>query len=62
VHLRDGGLELVSIHLTIWEFNNTWGSVIDEGNGRVLKSTSEDNVFVYFIDHGAPGVVEFPNG
>ena len=26
------------------------------------KSGPEDNVFVYFADHGAPGLVAFPNG
>ncbi|KAI6212388.1 Legumain 1 [Aphelenchoides besseyi] len=30
------------------------------GNGRVLKSTSEDKVFVYYADHGAPGLLGFP--
>jgi legumain len=33
-----------------------------KGTGRVLKSTGEDNVFVYFSDHGAPGLIAFPNG
>ncbi len=27
-----------------------------------LKSTENDNVFVYFSDHGATGLVAFPNG
>ncbi|KAL4497182.1 hypothetical protein ABPG72_019502 [Tetrahymena utriculariae] len=31
------------------------------GTGRVLESTSNDNVFLYFADHGAPGFVAFPN-
>ena len=31
------------------------------GTGRVLKSTSEDNVFLIFYDHGAVGSVIFPN-
>ncbi|EAR86978.1 peptidase C13 family protein (macronuclear) [Tetrahymena thermophila SB210] len=30
------------------------------GTGRVLESTSSDNVFLYFADHGAPGFVAFP--
>jgi legumain len=29
---------------------------------KVLKSGPNDNVFVYFTDHGAPGLVAFPNG
>jgi len=31
------------------------------GNGRVLESTANDNVFVYFSDHGATGLIAFPN-
>ena len=31
------------------------------GTGRVLESTAEDNVFLYFADHGAPGLIAFPN-
>merc|ERR550534_3633426 len=27
---------------------------------RVLKSTSEDNVFINFVDHGADGLIAFP--
>lgn len=30
--------------------------------GAVLKSTSEDNVFVNFADHGGTGIIAFPNG
>jgi len=28
--------------------------------GKKLESTSEDNVFVFFSDHGAPGLIAFP--
>lgn len=31
------------------------------GTGRVLKSTSEDHVFIYFADHGGSGLIAFPN-
>lgn len=31
------------------------------GTGRVLKSTETDNVFVYFSDHGATGLIAFPS-
>jgi len=31
------------------------------GNGRVLKSTSQSKVFINFSDHGAPGLIAFPN-
>lgn len=30
--------------------------------GPVLKSTSEDNVFINFIDHGGTGIIAFPSG
>lgn len=35
---------------------------IKGGNGRVLESASTDNVFIYFSDHGAVGLIAFPNG
>jgi len=31
-------------------------------SGKKLTSTSKDNVFVYFADHGAPGLLAFPTG
>jgi legumain len=33
-----------------------------KGTGRVLSTTADDKVFVYFTDHGATGLVAFPNG
>ena len=32
------------------------------GSGKTLKSTKDDHVFVYFADHGAPGLIAFPDG
>lgn len=32
------------------------------GSGRVIKSGPSDHVFVYFADHGAPGILAFPEG
>jgi legumain len=32
-----------------------------KGTGRVLESTSKDNVFIFFCDHGATGLIAFPN-
>lgn len=29
-------------------------------SGKKLQSTSEDNVFIFFSDHGAPGLIAFP--
>jgi legumain len=31
-------------------------------SGKSLKSTSDDNVFVFFSDHGAAGLIAFPQG
>lgn len=31
------------------------------GNGRVLKSGSSDYVFLSFFDHGASGLIAFPD-
>mmetsp|Transcript_7208 Transcript_7208/g.13235 ORF Transcript_7208/g.13235 Transcript_7208/m.13235 type:complete len:424 (-) Transcript_7208:1251-2522(-) len=31
------------------------------GNGRVLQSTSADNVFINFVDHGGVGLIAFPS-
>lgn len=36
-------------------------SGVKGGSGKVLKSGPNDHVFVYFTDHGAPGIVAFPN-
>uniref|UniRef100_F7CR98 Legumain n=2 Tax=Ornithorhynchus anatinus TaxID=9258 RepID=F7CR98_ORNAN len=33
-----------------------------KGSGKVLKSGPKDHVFVYFTDHGAPGLLAFPDG
>ncbi|GBN11912.1 Legumain [Araneus ventricosus] len=30
------------------------------GSGKVLESGPNDHVFVYFADHGAPGIIAFP--
>eukprot|EP00927_Polykrikos_kofoidii_P054259 TRINITY_DN486_c0_g1_i5.p1 TRINITY_DN486_c0_g1~~TRINITY_DN486_c0_g1_i5.p1 ORF type:complete len:470 (+),score=68.47 TRINITY_DN486_c0_g1_i5:54-1412(+) len=32
-----------------------------KGDGKVLKSKADDHVFVYFADHGAPGLIAFPD-
>lgn len=36
-------------------------AVKGKGSGKVLKSGPHDHVFVYFTDHGAPGILVFPN-
>lgn len=37
------------------------GQATKGGNGKVLKSTADSKVFIYFADHGAPGLIAFPN-
>lgn len=32
------------------------------GSGKVIASGPDDNVFVYFTDHGAPNIIAFPYG
>jgi legumain len=32
------------------------------GSGKILKSTENDNVFIFYTDHGATGLVAFPTG
>lgn len=32
-----------------------------KGNGKVLNTTEESKVFVYFTDHGAVGLLGFPD-
>jgi len=34
----------------------------DKGSGKFLNSGPGDHVFINFADHGAPGLVAFPNG
>ncbi|XP_070835972.1 legumain [Chaetodon trifascialis] len=36
-------------------------SKVKGGSGKVLKSGPNDHVFVYFTDHGGPGILAFPN-
>jgi len=32
------------------------------GSGKVVESGPDDHIFVYFTDHGAPGLIAFPHG
>ncbi|KAM7286274.1 legumain-like [Ixodes scapularis] len=36
------------------------GKKIKRGSGKVIASGPNDHVFVYFSDHGAPGIIGFP--
>lgn len=31
------------------------------GTGKVLESDASSKVFIYFADHGAPGLIAFPS-
>jgi len=33
----------------------------ETAGGKVLKSTEESNVFVFYADHGAPNLICFPS-
>ncbi len=37
------------------------GKKISYGSKKTLKSTSSDNVFIYFADHGGVGLIAFPS-
>ena len=37
-------------------------AVAGKGNGKVIASGSKDRVFVFYSDHGAPGVLGMPSG
>ena len=38
------------------------GQLPSGGSGKILRSTSADNVFFYYDDHGGPGIVDMPAG
>lgn len=38
------------------------GQEVDVGSKKIIQSGPNDNVFVFFADHGAPGIVAFPDG
>ena len=37
-------------------------AVQGKGNGKVIASGPRDRVFLFFSDHGAPGVLGMPSG
>jgi legumain len=47
------------LFLNILEGNKS--AVAGQGSGKVLEATSEDNVFMFFSDHGAPNLIAFPS-
>ncbi|CAL9146186.1 unnamed protein product [Musa hybrid cultivar] len=36
-------------------------SDIEGGSGKVIDSKSDDRIFIYYSDHGGPGVLGMPN-
>ena len=48
-----------SIFLAVLEGNKT--AVKGKGTEKVLESTKDDKVFLYFADHGASGLIAFPS-
>lgn len=48
-----------AVFLSVLEGNKT--AVAGKGSGKVLESTKDDNVFLFFSDHGAPGLIAFPS-
>ncbi len=47
------------IFLSVLEGNRT--AVAGKGTGKVLDATANDNVFMFFSDHGAPNLIAFPS-
>lgn len=37
-------------------------AVSGKGNGKVIASGPNDRVFVFYSDHGAPGILGMPSG
>ncbi|KAF3613740.1 Vacuolar-processing enzyme [Capsicum annuum] len=37
-------------------------SGITGGSGKVLKSGPNDHIFIYYVDHGGPGILSMPTG
>jgi len=54
-----GGDVTPAVFLSVLKGDAT--AVQGKGTGRVLESTSNDKVFVYFTDHGAVGLIAFPS-
>jgi legumain len=48
-----------TVFLNVLEGNKS--AVAGKGSGKVLESTKDDNVFIFFSDHGAPGLIAFPS-
>lgn len=47
-----------AVFLAVLEGNKA--ANVGKGTGRVLESTADDNVMIFFSDHGAPNLIAFP--
>ncbi|XP_072348465.1 legumain isoform X1 [Scyliorhinus torazame] len=59
--LKDYVQESVTPELFLAVLRGDEEAVKGKGSGKVLKSGPNDHVFVYFADHGADGILAFPN-
>lgn len=46
--------------MTIENFKAVLMNNMTSPNGPVLNTDRNSKIFVYFVDHGAPGLVQFP--
>jgi legumain len=53
---------VVTAQLLLDVLTGNSAGVAGKGNGKVLKSTSADKVFINFADHGGSQIVEMPHG
>jgi legumain len=53
---------VVTAQLLLDVLTGNSAAVAGKGNGKVLKSTSADKVFINFADHGGSQIVEMPHG
>lgn len=47
------------LFLSVLEGNRT--AVAGRGSGKVLSTNPDDNVFMFFSDHGSPNLIAFPS-
>lgn len=58
---KDYMQEAVNTHVFLSVLNGSADAVEHIGSGRVVNSTAEDRVFVYYADHGASGELGMPD-
>jgi len=64
VDVRDGvALDYSGEDVTVANFAGVLlGNGTTGGSGRMLDLEKGDDVFIFYVDHGAPGILEFPDG